>query len=283
MGSLSDTLRYFVLRNPQSERIAHRIEVVVRTFHQRRKIRAGGRIRTAPMGTTTVPLDLGDLREYLMYQVLSSGGGFAYEPGTTRVVLNAVTPDAAFIDVGANLGYFTLVVLGRLSPAGTVLALEPNPETFRRLEQIVAPHDTLHRVRLVNSAGSDVESSTVLYHSPVDHARDSLTPVGPSGVEVNTVRLDSFDFTGRRVVVKIDAEGAEERVLRGMRGILETAVSLSIAMEWNPPRAGESLWNLINESFDVARIDERLPGRLTPVHSLSEIRRRLTNLWMVRR
>jgi len=282
MGRLADAGRYYALRHPTVERLAHRVELMVRTSAQRRAIERIGPVATAKMGHSEVSLDLRILREYLMYESLR-GSGFGYEPGSTQLILSALRPDSVFIDVGANIGYFTVVALEKLGPSGAALAYEPNPDTFRRLERTVEPHDPHHIARLINAAVSDADGSATLFHSPVDDARDSLTPVGGSGVPVRTVRLDGQGLDGRPVVIKIDAEGAEERVLEGMKGLIEAAGSLAIVLEWNPPMAGPSLWKQIEGRFSVYRIDEGVPGRVDPVTSISAIRRRLTNLWLVRR
>jgi FkbM family methyltransferase len=281
MGRLEDAARYHVLRHPTAERYAHRIELMIRSSAQRRAIARVGKQGVVKMGRSEVPLDLTVLREYLMYRSLARGG-FDYEPGSTRQILEALRPDDVFIDVGANIGYFTIIALGQLGPGGAVFAYEPNDDTYRRLVRKVTPHDPLHVARLIHAAASDVEGVATLYHSPVDDARDSLTPVSARGSEVRTVRLDGLGLAGRSVIAKIDAEGAEEKVLGGMEGLCEGAASLSILIEWNPPWAGASLWRTISDRFQVYSIDERSPGRLIRVHSMDAIRTRLTNLWLVR-
>jgi hypothetical protein len=66
-----------------------------------------------------------------------------------------------------------------------------------------------------------------------------------------------------------------------MKELIERAPSLAVALEWNPPIAGPSLWRTITKSFTVSRIDELAPGRTVPVDSIGEIRRRPTNLWLL--
>lgn len=56
-----------------------------------------------------------------MYRALSTGGGLAYETGTSRLILAALEPDSVFVDVGANIGYFTVLGLSRLSSGGGAL------------------------------------------------------------------------------------------------------------------------------------------------------------------
>jgi FkbM family methyltransferase len=282
MGLLSDVTRYYVLTHPRAERIAHRVESVVRSSAQAREIRRSGSTRIATFGTREVVLDISNLREFLMYRALSTGGGLAYETGTSRLILAALEPDSVFVDVGANIGYFTVLGLSRLSSGGRGIAFEPNPRTFGRLSQIVTAQDFPCAVQLINAALSDADGFATLFHSPVEDGRDSLTPVGTRGTPIPTMRLDHFDLSGRKIVMKIDVEGAEEKVLAGMSGVIAGGSSVSIALEWNPPYAGPSLWSAIRDRFSVYRIEEGTTHSLYPVSSMMEIRRRLTNLWLVR-
>jgi FkbM family methyltransferase len=206
---VSEVGRYYVLGHPPIERAAHRLEKIIRTHVQLQEIARGGTIRAVRAGNSEIRLDISDFGEYLLYGSLKSGAGFSYEPGTTALVLDALRPSALFIDVGANLGCFTLAALSKLGPRGNGLAFEPSPTTFGRLRQVVPPHDPSSRIELVNAAVADRSGTAVLYLSPVAPARDSLTPVGGPGDSVPTVRLDSFPVADRHLVIKIGVEGTK--------------------------------------------------------------------------
>ena len=69
-----------------------------------------------------------------------------WEPYESRLLLDSLQPGAVFLDVGANLGYFSLLAADRVGPAGKVVAIEPDPANFLLLQRsIVHPSRSRHR------------------------------------------------------------------------------------------------------------------------------------------
>jgi FkbM family methyltransferase len=148
----------------------------------------------------------------------------------------AVRPGATVLDVGANVGAYTLLFARWAGPTGRVVAFEPAPDAAAGLRR----HIELNEL----SATVDVQQCAVSYS--VGTARFACTEasganaivVGESGtdaIEVATVTLDAFCSRGRVVpdVIKIDVEGAELDVLKGARQVLAFG-GLQVFLELHP-------------------------------------------------
>jgi FkbM family methyltransferase len=149
-----------------------------------------------------------------------------WEPLLTRWVRSSLGPGDTFLDVGANIGYFTMLAARAVGPAGTVVALEPSPATRRVLEANLRRND-LRNVRVVAAAAGATEDVIPLYRAPWNDA-ESSTIAGP-GLEheadvrsVPALSLLSDDELARLRVVKVDVEGAEAAVLEGIRRSADT-------------------------------------------------------------
>ncbi len=152
------------------------------------------------------------------------------ERAEADLVQNLLQAGEVFWDVGANIGFFTLLAATVLNHTGEVAAFEPGHQAYRRLERNLSlnPYKniSLHQV-----AVSDREGEAVL-HLAADLAdgRASLYASGPGEADqtleqpCHTVSLDDYgERLGLRSphFMKIDVEGAEPLVLRGARKILE--------------------------------------------------------------
>jgi FkbM family methyltransferase len=131
------------------------------------------------------------------------------------------------LDVGANVGYFSLLAARHIGPSGVVHAFEPEPVNFRVLRQNVTAsgHDN---IEIWACALSDRSGTQALYLSRSNLGRHSFSfsnvPATGAAVDVPTRTLDEFAADliddGPPILVKIDVEGAEGRVLRGAGGLL---------------------------------------------------------------
>lgn len=143
-----------------------------------------------------------------------------YEPGTARLIRSLLKPGDFFVDVGANVGFFTLLGARCVGSSGLVISFEPLHEVRGVLEQNIRLN-RLSNVIVRAEAGSDSASSMPYYSARPDHLGcSSLRRLDEASAvsEVCTVRLDDVLPQNRRVrLLKIDVEGAELRVLEGMR------------------------------------------------------------------
>jgi FkbM family methyltransferase len=132
-----------------------------------------------------------------------------------------VEPGTVVIDVGANIGFFTVRLARRVGDLGKVIAFEPESCNFLRLRAAVARAGLTKRVELVQAAVAEATGQVTLVLNPDNPADHRL---GEGGVPVIARCLD--DELSRRgwppvSLVKIDVQGAESRVLAGAGEMLD--------------------------------------------------------------
>ncbi len=142
-----------------------------------------------------------------------------YEPAQTKLFAELVKPGDVVYDIGAHFGYYTLLGSKIAGRSGRVIAFEPSPSNLARLYR----HIELNRctnVKVLELAVSDHEG-TAHFETRTGSGVGHLAADGP--LEVKLTSLDALKDLPAPNVMKIDVEGAEVQVLRGMRAILGTA------------------------------------------------------------
>ena len=192
-----------------------------------------------------------------------------YEPGVTAVVKNLLKPGACFVDVGAHHGYYSLMASRLVLPGGCVLAFEPEPSNFARLQDNVALNHSSNVVAIQGAVGQHVGTATLHVADRGNSGSHSLAANVDTvaQIEVPLTTLDTvLDSMGWPTVslVKIDAEGAELIVLSGMAELIHRNPALCVVLEFFPralhamcidPRVAYS--QLLAAFSDVRRIDDR--------------------------
>jgi len=167
-----------------------------------------------------------DPQDHLQREILLTG---CWEAKETDVAMSTLSPGDDAIDIGANIGYFTLVMARAVGPSGRVLACEPNPVVMERLRcHIEANH--VDNVIQSEVACSDASGrSTLFVNGPHNSGKSSLcaSNVAVAGkamsVSVACTRADelvSRHHLSNVRLVKIDVEGAELSVLQGLTTLL---------------------------------------------------------------
>lgn len=141
-----------------------------------------------------------------------------WEPDLTRFVARHLKPGQTFVDVGANIGYFSLLAARLTGPTGRCVAIEASPKIHRMLERNIAanPHGN---IRAVNMAAANRPKTVHVYLAPDGNigATSTLEERASAGREtVAAAPLnDILDGAEKRTtgIVKIDVEGAELEVL----------------------------------------------------------------------
>lgn len=171
------------------------------------------------------------------------------EPHNTRILTSLIKPGDVFVDVGANVGYFSVLGAWRAYPGGQVWSFEPNPELFAILSDNMTVNGYAEMARRWPAAASDragktelrifpgyVATSTVR-DVPEDYLRFTERETGRKShvIDIDVVRLDDAMRDVPRIdVMKIDVEGHELHVLRGAQEIISRSPELKIVMEFNP-------------------------------------------------
>jgi FkbM family methyltransferase len=166
-----------------------------------------------------------------------------YQSHVTKALQAAVKPGMVAYDLGAHIGYFSLVLTRLVGNSGKVFAFEPDPNNLRALRHNLAANRG-RNVKVVASVVAD-GSAPVLFatfhFSSVSHIATKRTPGDANLVEVPSLRLDDFvyrDGNPAPAVIKIDVEGAEARVFEGARRLLDTARPV-IVVEVSPRTLSE--------------------------------------------
>src|SRR5918993_624309 len=115
----------------------------------RRLRESGNRFRRLRVAGIDVYLDVTDGSARLHYF-----HGQPYEPGSAEALRNSLTPGAVFVDVGANIGYFTVLAARMVGDAGRVVAFEPHPEALRVLRAALDVNQVSHVVDVVEAAAA---------------------------------------------------------------------------------------------------------------------------------
>jgi FkbM family methyltransferase len=153
-----------------------------------------------------------------------------YEQEETRFIQESIKPSFTAVDVGANIGYYTLI-MARL--AKHVYAFEPEPKNFEILEKNIAVNG-VENVILDRSALSDKNSIGTLHICNFNNGMNRLYPskwCSSETIQVETMKLD--DVVEHADFIKMDIEGAELGALRGMTRLLEKGTT--VLMEFHPP------------------------------------------------
>jgi len=160
-----------------------------------------------------------------------------YEPGVTRLFQREVRSGDHVLDIGANIGYFTLLAARLVGNAGKVTAFEPDPTNFGILSRNVLDNDYANVV-LRQEAVADRPGTLRLYRSERNRGDHRLFDPGDgrSSVEVPVTALDrSLKGLDRKVhFIKMDVQGAEALALEGMKGLLKANRGLKLVTEFEP-------------------------------------------------
>lgn len=139
------------------------------------------------------------------------------------------------VEIGANVGEFTLMASRN---ASRVYSFEPDPSCFYCLNENTRATEN---VEVIHNAASDKNSSQVFYVSSEDADSSLIQPKTYSQkIEINTIRLDSWMESRELLAIdflKIEAEGAEMEVLKGLGDKIQSVKKVSV--DGGPERYGE--------------------------------------------
>lgn len=171
-----------------------------------------------------VPILQGPLQWRLWIAGSSSHGCWlgSYEYHKQRLFARMARAGDVVFDIGANVGFYTLLAASRVAPSGRVVAFEPMPSNVKRIHQ----HLKLNRIDGVRVFEAAVSSTPgIARFAP--HASNAMGRISDTGsMEVTLVSLDDLSESGSIPdpnLLKIDVEGAELGVLHGASRLLARA------------------------------------------------------------
>lgn len=229
------------------------------------------------------------VRGHVMYLDWDDSMGLAvageYQPAETRLILDLIQPGQIALDIGANIGYYTLILAELVGPSGHVYSFEPDPYSFELLARNIAANHYVN-VSAFQMAVSNEDQELLLYRSRFRNLDHRIVKFNASSeaVSVRAVKLDSFlpELLDRDIsFIKMDIQGAEGLALEGMRRIILESSSLHLFTEYWPAgleqtgyggdRYLESLSTLGFELIDLREMGE--DGSLPDPISIAELRR----------
>ena len=211
--------------------------------------------RAAPSGVTEVRIAGGDLAGYTIRLDMQIDKDYwlgTYEPELQAAVRNLVQPGALVYDVGANIGYVSLLLAKAAGENGKVFAFEALPENVERWHRNIELNGMESRMVLFAGAVTQTEGPVrFLVHASggMGKAAGSAGRAEPylSEISVPGVSLDEFAFglsNPLPQVVKMDIEGGEVLALPGMRRLLAEARPLML-MELHGPESCRLAWETL--------------------------------------
>lgn len=151
---------------------------------------------------------------------------------TSKQIKKYAKSDEVFLDIGANLGFFSTEVA--CLKAGRVISFEPNPTIAKLLRKTIDINELQKSITLVEAAISNKEETATFVEHPTNKGSSSLEANSDDSqlgnrYEVKVISLDEnedfatiLESTGMNIgLVKMDIEGSEEYALRGMKRLLE--------------------------------------------------------------
>jgi FkbM family methyltransferase len=193
--------------------------------------RGGGVIRVRGVTLYYREQDLGVVGQLLMYQ--------DYEPETREVIEAMLTPGMCFVDLGAHIGFLSLVAARRVLPNGRVHAFEPIDATADLLAKNVDTNGFEKVVTIVREAISDRPKELAFTISSEHSVSNKMARAASKPGETITLHATSLDTYFEALgwptvnLIKMDVEGAELDAMRGMSELSRRNADLKLIFEFH--------------------------------------------------
>ena len=202
-----------------------------------------------------------DLADYIQRSIYLG----TFEPRESAQIRAYLKPGMTFVDVGANVGYYTLLAASLVGRGGRVLAFEPSPYAFDRLAETIK-RNNLSQVCAVQSGLGDASGEAQLF-SPLsgNHSPSMVSNGVGSPINVPVRRLDDWlaeHEVDRVDLMKIDIEGFEPNVIKGAAECVRQGRLRAILCEFNKywlemnGSSPSQLYHLLTRSGFVLAQDE---------------------------
>ena len=217
-----------------------------------------------------------------------------YENSETNFLNNICFEGMRVIDVGANVGYYSALISDLIGPNGIVLAIEPDSESFKYLLKTIKSSKNKN-IRPFLKAASDHNNILPLYISKDNRGDNRLykTNQKRNSIDVETIILDELiikNEINQVDLIKIDVQGYEPKVIRGMKNIIKTSNKIILLTEFWPKGivdAGENPIDFLKmlRSLDFSLYELNTQGKLISLREEDDLKliykykgRKYTNL-----
>jgi len=174
-----------------------------------------------------------DLRQFVDRSIYCTGD---WEPHETQVIRRILKSGDTFADLGANIGYFTLLAAGIVGPTGHVHAFEANAKTHTLLLENIALNSATNVTAHLLAVG-EVPGKAVIHHQEEGNAGGDVAVAakpGDTSATVPMARLDTVLADRSISLIKLDIEGGEAKALRGAEKLLEGSAAPDLLFELSP-------------------------------------------------
>lgn len=232
----------------------------------------GGLNMAVPQGLTTIEVAGGGLAGMRLSLNLQEEKDYwlgTYEPELQQAIKELVKPGMVAYDVGANIGYITMLLAQAVGESGKVISFEALPDNVNRLRVNLALNQLEPRVQVEAAAVVDLSRQVEFMIGPSGGMGKAQGSAGRQGVhysqtlQIPGLALDEFVYQSGNPapqVIKIDIEGGEVLALPGMRRLLREAKPL-VLMELHGADAARFCWEeLVKAGYQVGRMAPGFPA-----------------------
>jgi len=181
-------------------------------------------------------------------------GKAGYEPKTTQLVKDLVKEGDVCVDVGASIGYFSVLFGKLVGEKGKVYAIEPVKQQHPYFLDNISINGLQNIVNLYSCAAWDKEEIKEMFSAAL--LKETNTKVQCVPLDLITGDLPKVDF------IKIDVDGSEIQVLKGMEKTIEKNPNLKMIIEYYPKYlqdAGnnpQELLDILNKNFTLEKVGD---------------------------
>jgi FkbM family methyltransferase len=235
--------------------------------------------RTVPEGFTEVTIAAGYLegmRMLLNLQVEKDYWLGTYEPQLQETIEDLTQRSQVFYDIGANIGYMTLLSAKCVGFEGHVFTFEALPANLERLRRNIDLNAFEKQVTVVPAVVTNHTGETRFLLGPSHGTGKADGAAGRSSIDyheaiaLDVISIDDFIYKSGNPepdIIKIDIEGSEVLALPGMSRLLHDRKPI-LLIELHGPEAAKASWEFLrNEGYRICRMTKNYP----PVESLQEL------------
>ena len=190
-----------------------------------------------------------------------------WEPYVSMIIERILQPGDVFLDVGANFGYFSILASELVQKTGKVMSFECNPNIAALLKEN-AQINGCENITLYEHALGDHEGKADFFLSSTDTGHGSLDQAKNSQrISVNIHKYDDLNLDCEVRLIKIDVEGAELRVLKGMNSLLSSAHKPYVICEMSNKfdgRGGDKVKDIMEYMCDFGYVAKFIPLNQSP-------------------
>lgn len=227
--------------------------------------------KAAPQGLTKVKVAAGNLAGIPLYLDLQTEKDYwlgTYEVELQQTIQDLVQPGMVVYDVGANIGYISMILARRVAKTGKVFSFEALPDNHERFAINLEASGFGDHVRLIRAAVVDETGAVQFQIGPSGGMGKAAGSAGRQeysysrSIEVQAISLDDFVYQqGNPLpqIVKMDIEGGEVLALPGMERLLEQARPV-VMLELHGPEAAKAVWKTLTETnYRICRMRPAYP------------------------